>query len=327
MPGKRLTLWTDVALETAGRELLEPDAEIFQAPAGSLERIEEADGIIAGSLLPGNADLFARATKLQVIARVGIGYDNIDLSAATAAGVCAVNTPFAPTESTAEFTMALILAVARRIVPAHQRLRTGEWNQTAELKGFDLAGKTLGLIGCGRIGARVAEIALAFRMRVLAVDPRPSVIPAGIEFAPSLDRLLAISDVVSVHVPLLPETRQLLNTRTLSLMKKGAVLINASRGPVVDEAALQAALESGHLGGAGLDVWDPEPPQPDNPLFRLSNVVATPHMAAFTQEGRTRSHGGAALQVLQVWRGERPAALLNPEVWSRRRNGTGKVSS
>jgi D-3-phosphoglycerate dehydrogenase len=325
MSAPRRVLWTDVPLESAAAALLQPQADVIVAATNDLTRIREADGIIAGSLLPADAALFGRASRLQVIARVGIGYDNIDLAAATAAGVCAVNTPEAPTESTAEFAVALMLSVMRHVTFADRALRSSGWHAGPGLQGVDLAGKTLGLVGCGRIGSRVAEIAAAFRMQVVAFDPGRSTLPRGVSRAGDLSTLLATADVVSLHVPLLPDTRHLIGGEALATMKKGSFLINVSRGPIVDEGALLVALTNGHLAGAGLDVWDPEPPAADNPLFRLPQVVATPHMAAMTREGRGRSHGAAASQVLQVWRGEQPAALLNPDVWARRR-AAGKVS-
>lgn len=315
----RRTLWTDVDLDATARRLLEPEARIVTGSAENLAMLEEAEGVIVGSLLPANPAFFARAPKLEVIARVGMGFDNLDLVAATAAGVCAVNTPGAPTESTAEFTVGLLLAVARRIALADHQLRAVGWEGPAKLQGFDLAGKTLGLIGCGRIGRRVAELALAFHMRVIAFDPAAASIPAPIERVPELEALLSAADVVSLHLPLNPGTRHLLNERTFARMKRGAIVLNTSRGPVVDEPALIAALTSGHLGGAGIDVWDPEPIRGDHPLLRLPNTVVTPHMAAYTTEGRGRSHGAAAAQVLDVWNGKRPNALLNPEVSPHRR--------
>jgi len=320
MTAARPLLWTDVELNPAALDLLAPVAEIFVAPRGRLDRLSEARGVIAGSLLPVNAAFFAGAPRLAVVARVGIGYDNVDVPAATAAGVCAVNTPEPPTESTAEFTLALLLAVARQVARADRAMRAGQCGGSGEFMGFDLAGKTLGLVGCGRIGTRVAELAAAFRMTVQAFDPRPEPLPPGIGRVPDLATLLASSDVVSLHVPLLPATRHLINAAALARMRPGAVLLNAARGPIVDEAALLDALRAGRLAGAGLDVWDPEPPAAANPLLALPTVVATPHMAALTREGRVRSHGGAAAQVLQVWRGEKPPALLNPAVWDRRRN-------
>ena len=318
--------WTDVVLQPEAHRLLLAGGALSEPRnraenSDPLAGIEQADVAVVGSAFPGTADTFARAVRLRAVIRVGIGYDNVDLAAASAAGVCAVNTPEAPTESTAEFTIALLLAVARRVALADRRMRTGRTGLGPELQGTDLAGKTLGLVGCGRIGRRVAEIARAFRMSVQAFDPLLSSAPDGIVLCPDLPALLATSDVVSLHVPLLPETRHLLNARTLALMKPGALLINAARGAVVDAAALHEALRTGRVAGAGLDVWDPEPPAPDHPLLLLDNVVAAPHIAAYTTEGRGRSHGAAVQQALMVMRGERPPALLNPAAWPPRAAG------
>lgn len=316
--------WTDTAIEPEALGLLTPTGTVSQ-PADRLDRadplagLERADVALVGAGFPGTADTFARAPRLHTVVRFGIGYDNLDLAAATAAGIGAVNTPEAPTESTAEFTIALLLAVARRVALADRRMRTGRMELGYELQGMDLAGKSLGLVGCGRIGQRVAEIACALRMQVQAFDPHISVPPPGVTLCPGLPALLATSDVVSLHVPLLPETRHLLNAQTLARMKPGALLINAARGAIIEETALVAALRTGHLGGAGLDVWDPEPPAAHHPLLQMDNVVAAPHIAAYTAEGQRRSHRAAVEQALMVLRGERPPALLNPAVWPLRK--------
>lgn len=312
--------WTDVVIEPEAHRLLLAQGTVSEPgnrckSSDRLDGIEQADVAVVSSTFPGTADTFARASRLRAVVRVGIGYDNIDLEAASSAGICAVNTPEAPTESTAEFTVALLLAVARRVAHADRRMRAGQMGLGVELQGTDLAGKTLGLVGCGRIGRRVAEIARAFRMSVQAFDPLLATAPTDVVLCSDLPGLLSTSDVVSLHVPLLAETRHLINAQTLGLMKTGALLINASRGAVVDATALHDALRTGRLGGAGLDVWDPEPPPPDHPLLHLDTVVATPHIAAYTTEGRRRSHGSAVQQALMVVRGERPPSLLNPATW------------
>jgi phosphoglycerate dehydrogenase-like enzyme len=318
--------WTDVILEPEAHRLLLTGGFLSEpgnraATTDPLSGIEQADIAVVGSAFPGTAATFSRAQRLQAVIRVGIGYDNIDLAAASAAGVCAVNTPEAPTESTAEFTIALLLAVTRRVSLADRRMRAGHMNLAPELQGTDLAGKILGLVGCGRIGRRVAEIARAFRMSVQAFDPLLTSVPEGITLCPDLPALLATSDVVSLHVPLSPATRHLLNARTLALMKPGALLVNAARGGIVDAAALHEVLRTGRLAGAGIDVWDPEPPAPGHPLLQFDNVVASPHVAAYTTEGLARSHATAVQQALMVMRGEIPPALLNPAAWPPRAAG------
>lgn len=320
MPVPSAVVWTDVDLVAEARAALaEGCARLEVRAEGNLDGVEQADAVIAGSRIRGDAALFARAPRLQVIARTGIGFDRIDVPAATVAGVCVVHTPDAPTESTAEFAITLMLAVARRLAPGAAGLSAGRWGQGPAIIGSDLAGKTLGLVGCGRIGRRVAAIASALLMDVQAHDPLAPALPTGVRRAADLHGLLATSDVVSLHLPATRETRHLIGAAALTEFKPGALLINTARGPLVDEAALLTALDRGRLGGVGIDVWDPEPPAPDNPLLRHPLVLATPHMAASTSEGRLRSHLAAVRQARQVLCGDRPPFLLNPEVWSLRR--------
>lgn len=309
-------VWTDVELHA--------DAQTKLVAIGRIERGQTVQGlpertraVIVGTRHHWGAEVWRRAPRLQVLARCGMGFDNVDLDSATAAGVCVVNTPDAPTESTAEFTLALLLAVQRRLPAAGARIADGDWVD-GTLRGRDLAGQTLGLVGLGRIGRRVAELAQAFGMRVLAYDPAAAV-PTGIERCTTLAQLLMQADVVSLHCPLTSGTHGLLGAAEIAKMKQGAVLLNTARGPLLDETALADALKEGRLAGAGIDVWSEEPVPRDHPLLSLPNVVATPHMAAFTAEGQRRSHMAAAEQVTQVLRGERPAALLNPAVWAKRR--------
>lgn len=318
-PSIRPIFWTDVDLLPEIRRELELQAEVQIHCEDDLDGIEQADAIIAGSRFSGTAELFQRATRVRVIARVGAGFDRIDLAAATTAGVCAVNTPDAPTESTAEFTVALMLATVRQLLPAASSLAAGRWQQGSDLIGMDLVGKTLGLIGCGRIGRRVAEIAQALGLTVEAFDPPAGTLPPGIVRASSLHELLARADIISIHAPHSPATHRLIGAAAFAAMKPRAFLINTARGPIVDDSALLAALNAGRVGGAGIDVWDPEPPDAENPLLRHPRVVATPHIAAFTHEGKRRSHGAAVDQALRVIRGERPTGLLNPAVWVTRR--------
>lgn len=320
MPAFPHVIWTDIELIPEAREeLSQAGFTLFSKKEGTCDGIESADAVIAGSLLYGNTELFARAARLQVIARSGIGFDRIDVDAATSAGVCAVNTPDAPTESTATFAITLMLALARKLTTGTRWLEEGRWAAGQALTGFDLAGKTLGLVGCGRIGRRVAEIASVLGMRVQAFDPHLNSFPAGVKQVADWDKFVSTSDVLSLHLPASAETRQLIGTQTLASMRPSALLINTARGSLVDEQALLAALDNNRLAGAGLDVWDPEPPSRENPLLSHRRVVATPHMAAMTLEGRRRSHLSAVRQVIQVLRGEQPPHLLNPSVWVNRR--------
>ena len=326
-PAKRYRLWSDIRLLDEAGAMLREAGEV-SGPGfeprheDALRGLADADAALVGPGFPGTREVFARAPRLKVIARIGTGYDNIDVEAATALGICVTNTPDAPTIATAELTFGLILAVSRNIAVADRRLRATGWVSALELIRTDLAGKTLGLIGLGRIGARVARIAQAVEMTVIAHDPFVSAEAArakNIRLAPTLAALLAESDVVSLHVPLTPETRHLIDPERLALMKKSAILINASRGPVINESALLEALRAGRLRGVGLDVWENEPISREHPLLALDNVVATPHIAAATAEGRRRSNVTAATFALMVLRGDRPSGLLNPGVWSQRR--------
>lgn len=292
---------------------LEAVAEVVIAEP---DRLPGADAVV-----PRSADstfMDHVGPNLKLIARTGIGVDTIDLPAATARGILVTNTPDAPTESTAEHTVALLLAVAKRVTAGDMYLRGGTLPHTA-LLGTEVKDQTLGVVGYGRIGRRVAEIcALGLKMKVLVYDPysvNPPPTTAGVIPINDLDALLAQADFVTLHTPLTPETRCLLGERELRLMKPGSYLINASRGAVVDEAALIKALQSGHLAGAGLDVFDPEPPSLDNPLLKMSNVVLTPHIASNTTAGLSAMFNGAADQILQVLGGERPMFLVNPEAW------------
>ncbi len=324
MPAARPTVWTDVVLHPDALALLQAQSRLIGpsvVPVPAVDRLAtlpEADAAIVTSLFPGNAATFARAPRLRVVARTGIGYDNVNIADATAAGICVLNTPDAPTESTAEFSIGLMFAVARRIATADIHAKRGIWKNDAATMGFDLAGKTLGLVGFGRIARRVAEIARTIRMRVLACDPfvAPEIFQqAGVTSCATLPDLLRESRVLSIHAPLGPETRGMIDATALALLPVGAILINAARGPLIDETALLQALNSGHLAGAGLDVWSKEPVAPDHPLFIHPLVVATPHIAFATHEGKRRSHVAAAEMVLAALRGERPATLINPEIW------------
>jgi D-3-phosphoglycerate dehydrogenase len=259
--------------------------------------------------------------RLRVVARTGIGIDRINVDDATAAGVMVINTPDGPTESTAEHAIALMLSLTKRVADGDRILRSGTgWRLPSQ--GFETVGATLGLVGLGRIGGRVAEIARVLGMRVMAFDPFVAPERAellGVELVESLERLLASADVVSLHCPALPETEGLINAAALAQMRPGSYLINVARGPVVDEAALLEALRSGHLAGAGLDVFDPEPPAPDNPLFSLPNTICTSHIASYTTAGVLKMQRMICEQVAMVLRGERPSELVNREVWGRHR--------
>ena len=242
-------------------------------------------------------ELLEAAPNLKVIGRAGIGVDNIDLEAATRRGILVMNTPGGNAVSVAEHTFALLLALARRVPAADQSTRAGEWRKN-EFAGFELKGKTLGLVGLGRIGQEVARRALVFEMQVLAHDPFVAAALArdlGVELV-ALDDLLARADFLSLHVTLTPETQRLLNRERLARSKRGIRILNTARGELVDEAALAEALQSGQVAGAALDVFADEPPR-DSPLLKLPNVIATPHIGGSTAEAQEEVGWRIAQQV------------------------------
>src|SRR5436190_2353342 len=245
------------------------------------------------------------ASDLKIVANVAVGYNNIDVAYAKSRGVLVTHTPDVLTEAVADFTWALILGITRRLAEGERMLRRGEWKGWALdfMLGTELRGKQLGLVGVGRIGRAVAAKAAAFGMSVAYTEQREIDFPGAESM--SLDRLLNTSDVVSLHVPLLPETRHLIDKRALARMKRSAYLVNTARGPVVDEEALAWALQQNLLAGAALDVYENEPAvHPD--LLRLENVLLLPHMASGTTETRTAMADLAANNVLAVLSGQRP---------------------
>ena len=257
--------------------------------------------------------------NLKMIAKPGIGVDNIDLDAATTRGILVCNTPDAPSESTAEHAVALLMAVAKRVMVGDMHLRGAADFGRDDMRGTELLGSKLGIVGYGRIGRRVAEMcALGIRMQVTIYDPLLAsdvALPAGVSRTDDVDAIFSENQFVTLHTPLLPATHHLANERRLRLMKPGSYLINASRGGVVDEGALIKVLQEGHLAGAGLDVFDPEPPLADNPLLKMNNVVLTPHIASNTDAGMAAMQAGTVENIVNVLKGERPTWVANPEAW------------
>jgi len=254
---------------------------------------------------------------LKVIARHGVGYDSIDVKAATARKIPVCITPRANALSVAEHVLALMLGLAKRIIPFDAATRKNEWEIRNSYSAFDLDGKTLGIIGMGRIGMLVCQKAkAAFNMQILGYDPMvPKAVmeKAGATVLP-IPEILRAADFVTLHVPSMPETKGMINAATLKSMKRTAYLINCARGPIVDEAALAAALRDGTIAGAGLDVFDPEPPKADNPLFTLPNVILSPHSAGLTVECVIRMATHAAQAIIDVLEGRKPEGVVNPEV-------------
>ncbi|MGH2376548.1 MAG: phosphoglycerate dehydrogenase [bacterium] len=282
--------------------------------ADVLPLVEHVDAIMAGAE-PITARVIAAAPRLKVIARRGVGYDAVDLAAATARGVVVTTTVGVLSETVADHAFALMLAVARQIPEFHRKVKAGVWDRTPTLEVF---GKTLGIVGFGAIGRAVARRGAGFGMRLLAYDVLPDTATAaalGVEFRP-LEVLLAESDFVTLHVPLSPATQGLIGEEALRRMKPTAILINTSRGDTVYERALLRALREGRIAGAGLDVFHDEPLL-DFSLVELHNVVATPHVAAHTIETQARVECAAAEAIVAVLRGERPPHVVNPEVYNR----------
>ena len=285
---------------------------------GDRDRLRGSTVVVIGSQRADGAFMDRVGPQLQLLVMPGIGLNHIDQDAASERGILVCNNPDGPTESTAEHTVALILAAAKRVMSGDMQMRGADIPR-ADLRGTELRGLTLGILGFGRIGRRVAEICVAgLGMKALAHDPfidRGQSVAPGIRLVDDVDVIFAQGDVVTLHTPLTAATRHLVGERELRLMKRGSYLINASRGPVLDEAALIRVLREGYLAGAGLDVFDPEPPQPDNPLLAMPNVVVTPHIASFTAAAGRAMWGGVARQIARVLRGERPAHLANPDAW------------
>jgi len=300
-------------IPTAGIEVLQGHDIIMPAPlaAYSMEElaalIPQADAVIAGGKLPG--DVIRAGRKLRIVANYGAGYDSVDIAAAAACGVPVTNIPHTVTNATAELAIGLMLAVSRRIGEMNQRLRkeasTGLFGMGRNM-GQTLQGRTLGVIGYGRIGARVGESARVLGMRVIA-HSRHQV--DGVENA-DLDTLLATADVVSLHCPLTEETHHLLDAPAFAKMKSGAMVINTARGGVIHHDALLDALRSGHVAGAGLDVF-PEEPKIPGALLQLNNVVCTPHIGSNTAATRQDMLEACARQILDALAGKRPENIVN----------------
>lgn len=283
-----------------------------------LRRVADKEALVCLLTEKINDELLAAAPKLRIVANVAVGFDNIDVPACTRRRVVASNTPGVLDETTADFAWTLLMAIARRVLEGDQLVRSGQWTgwNLDQLCGGDVWGKTLGLLGFGRIGRAVARRTRGFQMRVIYNDavraPAEVEKELNVEFL-ERDQVLAEADFISVHVPLLPETRHLISAPQLARMKRTAYLINTSRGPVVDEAALLAALEAGQIAGAALDVHEKEP-QVHPGLMKRADVILTPHIASASVETRTRMATIAAENVIAVFAGRRPPTALNPEV-------------
>lgn len=273
---------------------------------------------------PVDAALVERCPRLRSVGKHGSGVDNVDIPALTRAGIPLANTPGGSNSTAvAEAAITLMLAVLRHVFEIHEAVKDGRFDLRFTLRGGDLWERTVGIVGIGNIGTHVARICGAgFNMRVLAYDPYLSaaeIAERGAQKVDTLEELLAVSDVVTLHAPLTPETRAIIDARALAAMKPSAVLVNTSRGPTVDRAALYDALASRRIRGAGIDVFDPEPPEVGDPLLSLPNIVLGAHTAGLTEES-TRQMAVLTVDVaLDMLGGRKPATLLNPEVWEGRR--------
>lgn len=296
-------LFFDHPLPDAYRDLVEGRA-IAVGPDDS--ELGSAHAVLAGAKRAWDASAFALGPTMKVISRIGIGYDNVDVIAATSAGVIVCNAPDAPSVSTAEHTLMLMLAVVKNLPAQTDRARDGLPGATTGAA-LELDGTVLGLVGYGRIARRVGAAARAMGMSVLAYDPYLGEAD-GCELV-DLDRLFTESDVISLHAPAVADTRHMINEATLATMKRGVHLVNCARGGLVDQDALLAALESGHVAGAGLDVTDPEPLPVGHPLLTHPNVIVTPHVASATVAGRRRLYSHAIDNALNVLAG-RPATIV-----------------
>lgn len=304
------------ALEKAVREVV---YNPFNRPLNSDELIplvRDIDGYIAGLDHIGEPVIQA-AEKLKVIARYGVGVDRVDIPAATKRGIAVTNTPGANSAAVAEMAIALMLSLGREICRADRETRKGEWPRVS---GIGLRGKTVGLVGFGAVGKEVAFRLKTFGCRILVSDPQvPAEVSTGCGAHPAqLEELLAVSDFVSLHASLNPGTASMVNADFLSKMKRGSILVNTARGELIDEQALQTAIESGHIRGAALDCFRKEPPGKDHPLLRLDQVIVTPHIASHTDEA-ANTMGWMSLEAcLAVLRGERYPYTVNRDVYEKR---------
>lgn len=301
-------LFVDHPFPDIYRDIVEGRAIVVGS--GTDDGLDRADAILAGATRPWNAAAFALAPRARVISRIGVGYDNVVIPDAAAAGITVCNAPLAPMVSTAEHALALMFAVTKHLPRHVERARQGLKGEPVGIA-LELDGRTLGLVGLGRIASRVAVAGLALGMRVIASDPGITVSPvAGVELV-AFNRLLAESDVISVHAPAMPSTIHMFNADTIAQMRPGSYLVNCARGGLVNHDALLGAIRSGHLAGAGLDVTEPEPLPAGHPLLDCENVVVTPHIASATVAGRRRLYQHSVDNALAVLDG-RPATIVLP---------------
>lgn len=314
----RVVLSEDI--HPAGKKLLEAGGVRFVlAPdtteATAVRLLADADGLILRASTRVTREVLRGARRLRVIARTGVGYDNVDVAAASELGILVTIVPGANANSVAEHAIAMMLAWSKQVFFMDRATRKRDWSVRFSEKQREIAGQTLGLLGFGRIGRATARKALALGMRVIAYDPAIAEAKNvdGVNVCKEMKEVLAQADYLSLHLPATPTTRNFINAARLAEMKLGAFLINTARGSLVDEAALAGALREGRLAGAALDVFQSEPPPPDYALFDLPNVILSPHVAGSTVESNERIIAAAAQAVLDVLEGRTPANVVNPE--------------
>jgi D-3-phosphoglycerate dehydrogenase len=277
-----------------------------------LSAIPGADALIIRSGTTADAELLDKAANLKVIARAGVGVDNVDLVKATEKGIVVMNTPDGNTISTAEFTLGLMLSLARHIPTSHHYMQEGRWDRKAFL-GVELRGKTLGILGFGRIGQAVAKRALAFEMTVIAHDPFVDSTDLDVELVDQ-DTLFSRADFLTLHTVITDDTREIIRKENLDKMKAGVRIVNAARGALINDADLAAAVKSGHVAGAAVDVYHVEPPPADNPLVDLPGIVHTPHLAASTSDAQVQVGLDAAQEVIDALSNGDYRNVVNPDV-------------
>ena len=310
-----------------GHATLEAGARVVvcddETEAGLVRVAAEAQGILFRSKPRCTESLMAACKQLKVVGRHGVGLDTVDIPAATRLGVAVVHAPGSNSQAVAEHALMMMLVCVKKTLSQDRRTRAGDWGakrDSATTAHTELGGKTLGIVGIGNVGRRVAKFCGAIGMTVLAYDkyvPADEIRRRGAEPVESLEALLPRVDVLTCHTPLTPETRHMIDDRALGRMQRGAVYINTSRGGVQDERALFEALARGQLGAAGIDVFEEEPCGIDNPLLNLDNVVLSTHMAGVTREATARASVQVTTEMLRVLRGETPHVLVNPEVGPR----------
>lgn len=319
---KKVTVLCTLPMDPAGAAMLASVADVVSAPDQSAESlyktIGQGDILVVRSQLP--ADLFDRPNHLIGVVRHGTGLDLIPVASATAHGIPVANVPGVNSQAVVEYCVASFLALARRFDRMDQTLRGDGWEKARAFTNAatELSGKTVGIVGLGAIGASLARVCKqGFGMRVMGYQRNAANMPSFVESV-DLDTLFAESDFISLNCPLTDATRHLVNAARLRSMKPDAVIVNASRGPVIDEAALAQALREHRIRGAAIDVFAEQPLPAGHPFLALDNIILTPHAAALTRESSQKMGVGTARQILQLLRGERPEFLVNPEVWERR---------